>query len=194
MRPGAKGVCCVSVPIAFDLEPGLRLVPIDHAVIGACAQNAECLECPGRYSDFFEGLDGKEIFEVDRLVALVVLHLEIALPRLPDRQRPSVEGLVRMVRLDWLAVACGHTDNAPLAVEIILGRAAQGLDSPSIPFDFSEVFEGGLWRAGPQRAREDELDGRRGASWRPYRTFCFECVGLGMNGDGRDDDRDRQEQ
>ena len=139
----------IALPVALHLQPEFGLVPDHITVIGAGAPDTESLECPGRYSDLLKGLNGEVKFEIERLVSLIALELELAWPGLPDQQWPVVEGLVRMVGLDRLTVACEGTDNPPFAVEIVLGDAAQGLDPPSIPFDFTQVFQGGVARPSP---------------------------------------------
>ncbi len=80
MRPDAKGVCRVALPVTLHLKSKLGFVPDHVAIIGAGAPDTERLESTRGCRDLLKGLDGESVFQVERLISIVDLELELAWP------------------------------------------------------------------------------------------------------------------
>src|SRR5262245_24102412 len=119
VRPCPETMAAEALPDTLHLYGELWIEPDDIAVVWSVATDAKCFEGPGGSHDFLERLHAEIIFERDRLLTRMIPKPELAHPRLPDKQGPLVVGLVRVVRLDRLAVAnLRHDASAGVVVEV----------------------------------------------------------------------------
>ena len=80
MRPDAKRVRRVALPVALHLKPKLGFVPDHVAIMRAGAPDTERLESARGCRDLLKSLDGESVFQVERLISVVDLELELAWP------------------------------------------------------------------------------------------------------------------
>src|SRR5216683_4045311 len=94
-----------ALPDTLHLYGELRIEPDNIAVVRPVTADSKRLEDTCGSRDFLEDLHTEVILKGDRLLTGMVSNPELAHPGLPHKQRPVVQGLVRVVCLDRLPVA-----------------------------------------------------------------------------------------
>src|ERR1700682_5042711 len=94
-----------ALPDALHLDGKLRIEPDNIAVVRPVTADSKRLEDTCGSRDFLEDLHTEVILQGGRLPTGMVSNPELAHPRLPYKQRPVVQGLVRVVCLNGLPVA-----------------------------------------------------------------------------------------